>query len=213
MLVTLVWKDCSCVWKRPALKNQSAFFTIGPPIVYSCVGTTLSSLVSLNGVTVRQLSLLTPSRYEPLNWLPPDLVIAFTRPPPKRPYSAEIPDVETVVSWIASSMNRLTGCPRRFSVMATPFSMNTLSYAIAPAIVNDPSPPVVPPGPVGLTFGAEATAACSVLVLGRVDRSDCLTVLPLCTVFRKLRCWSPTTVTFSVTPPMPSDASSGTVSV
>jgi hypothetical protein len=29
---------------------------------------------------------------------PPDLVTAFTTPPVKRPYSAEIPDVLTVVS-------------------------------------------------------------------------------------------------------------------
>ena len=51
-------------------------------------------------------------------------------------------------------MKRLKGWPRMFSVIATPFSRNTLSYAIAPAIVNDPSPPLVPPGPVGLTLGA-----------------------------------------------------------
>ena len=60
-----------------------------------------------------------------------------------------------------------------FSVIATPFSRNTLSYAIAPAIVNDPSPPLVPPGPVGLTLGAMPRAAVSVLLLGSVAISDC----------------------------------------
>ena len=80
---------------------------MGPPTVYSYVGTVLSSLAALragsasvfsNGVRVRQLSLLNDCRYDPLNMLPPDLVMAFTTPPPKRPYSAEIPLVATVVS-------------------------------------------------------------------------------------------------------------------
>ena len=80
-----------------------------------------------------------------------------------------MPDVETVVSWMASSMKRLTGCPRMFSVIATPFSRKTLSYDMAPAIVNEPSPPLGPPGPVALTLGAIPIAAVSVRLLGRVD--------------------------------------------
>ena len=46
----------------------------------------------------RQLSLYRESRNEPLNRFVPDFVITFTTPPLKRPYSAEIPDVDTVVS-------------------------------------------------------------------------------------------------------------------
>jgi len=43
-------------------------------------------------------------RKEPLKSLPPDFVIMLTTPPVKWPYSAEMPPVSTVVSWIASSM-------------------------------------------------------------------------------------------------------------
>jgi hypothetical protein len=46
------------------------------------------------------------SRKLPLNSLPPDFVIAETTPPVKRPNSAEIAPVMTVVSWMASSMKR-----------------------------------------------------------------------------------------------------------
>ena len=65
-----------------------------------------SSLVSWKGVVARQSSLFSDSRNEPLKSLPPDLVSTLTTPPPKRPYSAEMPPVATVVSWMASSMNR-----------------------------------------------------------------------------------------------------------
>src|SRR6185503_16750926 len=54
----------------------------------------------------RQLSLLSVSRNEPLNLLPPDLVTTLTTPPLKRPNSAEMPAVATVVSWTASSIYR-----------------------------------------------------------------------------------------------------------
>ena len=81
----------------------------------SWIGTTASVFGSSNGVTVRQSSLVIVLRYEPEKVLPPDLVTAFTTPPVNRPYSAEIPDVVTVVSWIASSMKRLKGVPRRLS--------------------------------------------------------------------------------------------------
>jgi hypothetical protein len=43
--------------------------------------------------------------------------MAFTTPPPNRPYSAEMPLVATVVSWMASSMKSVYGWPRRFSVI------------------------------------------------------------------------------------------------
>jgi hypothetical protein len=48
-------------------------------------------------------------------------------PPPKRPYSAEIPDVRTCVSSMASSMNAKWADPKRLSLMSTPSTKNTLS--------------------------------------------------------------------------------------
>src|SRR5918999_4842637 len=92
MLVCTVFRENCCVNSRPAVKNHRRSRKIGPPNVYSYVGTTLSSLVSLAkespvrlGTSVRQLSLCSVSRNEPVNWLPPDFVIMFTTPPPKRP--------------------------------------------------------------------------------------------------------------------------------
>ena len=60
------------------------------------------------GTSARQLSLFSVSRKLALNRLPPDLVMTLTTPPPKRPYSAEMPALATVVSWTASSMTRFT---------------------------------------------------------------------------------------------------------
>ena len=88
-----VWDDA-----RPPAKNQSRSRMMGPPSVYSYVGTVLSIFGSPNGVIVLQLSLVNVVRKEPLNVLPPDLVSVLTTPPPKPPYSEEIPDVEMVVS-------------------------------------------------------------------------------------------------------------------
>src|SRR5687767_12577070 len=76
------------------------------------------------------------SRKEPLNRFPPDFVSVEMTPPVKRPYSAETPPVRTVVSWMASSMKRLCGCPRRFSLTSTPLTRKTLSYDGAPEIVT-----------------------------------------------------------------------------
>jgi hypothetical protein len=59
--------------------------------------------------------------------LPPLFVIALMTPPLKRPYSAEMPEVSTVVSSMASSMNRFCGWANRLSLMSTPLTMNTLS--------------------------------------------------------------------------------------
>jgi len=75
------------------------------------------------------------SRREPLNSLPPDFVIVLTTPPVKRPNSAEMPPVRTVVSLIASSMYSGFGCPRRFSFTITPSTRKRLSYEFAPEIV------------------------------------------------------------------------------
>jgi hypothetical protein len=67
------------------------------------------------------------SRSEPVNWLPPDLVIVLTTPPVKPPYSAEMPAVMTVVSWTASSMKSGCACARTLSVIFTPLTMMMLS--------------------------------------------------------------------------------------
>ena len=83
---------------------------------------------------MRQLSLLSVSRKEPLKRLPPDLVTALTTPPVKRPNSAEMPPVATVVSWIASSMKRSNAWPRRFSFSETPLTRKRFSNDIEPAI-------------------------------------------------------------------------------
>ena len=81
------------------------------------------------------------TRSEPEKSLPPDLVMTFTTPPVKRPYSAEIPDVEAVVSEIASSMKRFNGPPRRFSLITTPLISQRFSKDMAPEmeICLDPS--------------------------------------------------------------------------
>src|SRR5216684_5754875 len=85
-----------------------------------------------NAVLAIHFGFVIESRSEPLNWLPPDLVSVETTPPVKRPYSAEMPPVKIVVSWMASSMKRLCGCPRRFSFTTTPLTMKRLSYDGAP---------------------------------------------------------------------------------
>ena len=63
-------------------------------------------------------------------------MIAFTTPPPKRPYSAEIPEVRIWVSWMASSTNRFCGVAKMLSLMSTPLIMNTLSNAKPPLITS-----------------------------------------------------------------------------
>ncbi len=74
-------------------------------------------------------------RKEPEKELPPDFVIVFTTPPVKRPNSAEIADEDVVVSWIASSTNRLYGVPRMLSLMTAPSTLNWLSKDCPPEIV------------------------------------------------------------------------------
>ena len=53
---------------------------------------------TVSGVLADQSSLLRVLRSEPESSLPPDFVRTLTTPPEKRPYSAEIPEVATVVS-------------------------------------------------------------------------------------------------------------------
>src|SRR5499427_1285115 len=110
--------------KRPALKNHRRSFMTGPPNVYSYCGTTRSvfdevpltpqvshssgapvatlptryGCASLPVTNARQLSLLSVSRNDPVNVLPPDFVTMLTTPPLKWPNSAETPSLATVVS-------------------------------------------------------------------------------------------------------------------
>jgi len=56
------------------------------------------------GVSDRQLSLLMPTRTDPLTVLPPDLVTVLTTPPWNRPYSMGTAPVDTRVSATASAM-------------------------------------------------------------------------------------------------------------
>ena len=62
-----------------------------------------------NGVSSVHAGFRKLTRPLPENALPPLLVMALTTPPVKRPYSAEMPEVSTCVSSIASSMNRFCG--------------------------------------------------------------------------------------------------------
>jgi hypothetical protein len=116
---------------------------------------------------VRQSSLLNVVRNDPLNWFPPDRVMALMTPPVNRPYSAEMPDVETVVSWIASSMNSANGVPRMLSWICTPSSMNRFSADMAPPMV------IALLGPVACAAGATLTADSKVRAVGSVDSSSC----------------------------------------
>src|SRR5260221_4004695 len=154
MPVTASVRFCSGLVNRPAPKNQIRSRRIGPPRVLSYTGVTLLTVWSSGkGVSERHASLLSVVRNDPLNVFPPDLVIALTTPPPNRPYSAEIAPVDTFVSWIASSMNRLSAWPRRFSLTTTPLTRYWLSNERAPDIM------MLPLGPLPATPGASSTAS------------------------------------------------------
>src|SRR5262245_55562964 len=89
-----------------------------------------------NGVSTVHDGLSRFMRQLPENVLPPLLVTALMTPPLKRPYSAEMPEVSTCVSSIASSTNRFWGFANRLSLMSTPLIMNTLSYAKPPLMTT-----------------------------------------------------------------------------
>ena len=99
-------RPCDSSRSRPDVKNHSRSRVIGPPNVYSYVGTTLSIRGSgvvarrsvSNGVSVRHMSLLIELRKLPENRLPPDFVMMLTTPPLNRPNSADTPPLATVVS-------------------------------------------------------------------------------------------------------------------
>ena len=143
------------------------------------MGTVLLTFGSSNGLVVRQSSFVKVVRNEPLKLSPPERVMALTTPPVKRPYSAEMPDVETVVSWIASSMKSENGVPRMLSWIWTPSSMKRLSADIAPPMVTALF------GPVACAAGERLTADSSVRAVGRVCRSSCWMLVDACDVFVK----------------------------
>src|ERR1051325_2654751 len=84
---------------RPAPKNQMRSFQRKPPSVPSYTLMALSGCLEVSiGVSEIQSALVTLSRNEPEDSLPPDLVSVLTTPPLNRPYSAEIAPVRIVVS-------------------------------------------------------------------------------------------------------------------
>src|SRR5436190_13697034 len=99
----MVCRAVSFLAQRPEVKNQSRSRTAKPPMVDSQTWLSERSRASLAGVAADHAGLLSESRSEPENWLPPHLVMVLTTPPVKRPYSAEMAPVRTVVSWMASS--------------------------------------------------------------------------------------------------------------
>ena len=105
---------------RPEPKNQMWSFQIGPPRVASYRSLRSWTRTSFEGETALHASLTNVVRNEPENVLPPDFVTVLMTPPWNRPYSAEIPFTFVVVSWIASSTNRLFGVARMLSVMMAP---------------------------------------------------------------------------------------------
>ena len=116
------------------------------------------------------------SRNVPLYSLPPDFVSVETTPPVKRPYSAEMPEVMTAVSWMASSMKRLCGCPRRFSLTTTPLTMKTLSYDGPPLMV------IWLLTPFGFTPGESRTVWRMSRATGSRLTASCLKFAPTCVV-------------------------------
>ena len=151
-----------------------------------------------------QLWLVRVSRTLPWKSLPPDFVTVLTMPPAKRPYSAEMPEVEVVVSSMASSMNRAFGWPRRLSFTFTPLIEYVFSHDWAPEMV------IAPAGPVAAAPGERATAASCVRGRGSASRTSCETVLALVLSLEMTVAASPVTSIVSVT--AASDMSTSTCS-
>ena len=157
------------------------------------------------GVSDDHESLVNEMRNDPLKTLLPDFVIELITPPWKRPYSAEMLPVETLVSWIASSMKRLRAWPRRFSLMTTPLTRLRFSYDSAPDTM------MLPPGPLSLTPGASRVAACSVRPRGSLSTRSDLYVLATVAVWAISVAATPVTCTVSVRVASASFTSSGMV--
>ena len=117
--------------RRPAKKNQTRSRATGPPIVPSRNFDSKSACLvprdSSSGDSLFHAGFVMLSRMLPEKLLPPRLVTMLITPPEKRPYSAEMPDVSTCVSSIASSMKTLFAVPNRLSFTSTPSIMKTLS--------------------------------------------------------------------------------------
>ena len=126
--------------------------------------------------------------------MPPDLVMALTTPPPKRPYSAEMAAVLVVVSCSASSMKRSSGVARRLSCTVTPFTMNRFWYDIAPEIVSAPE------GPLGTTPGVSMAVSRRLRASGSFSTNSCFRFVAICAFWPKSEPVSPVTSTVSVTP-------------
>ena len=111
-------------------------------------------------------------RKEPENWLPPERVTVLMTRPAKRPYWAEMPEVETVVSSTASSMKRSRGWPRMFSLTTTPLTRKRFSNDMLPEITMLGTRPAR--GPVSAAAG-DSSVACRML---RSTASSSTKVLP-----------------------------------
>src|SRR5205085_11340059 len=99
----MVCRAVSFFAQRPEVKNQRRSRTAKPPSVASHTWLSEFSRVSPAGDCADHAGLVRESRSAPENSLPPDLVMVLTTPPLKRPYSAEIAPVSTVVSTMPAS--------------------------------------------------------------------------------------------------------------
>src|ERR1041385_1498645 len=122
----MVCRAVSFLAQRPEVKNQRRSRTTRPPSVASHTWLSEFSRSSFAGDLADHAALVIESRSDPESSLPPDLVMVETTPPLKRPYSAEMAPVITVVSRIPSSTYIGRICPRTFSVTATPLMSTRL---------------------------------------------------------------------------------------
>src|ERR1051326_149238 len=106
MFVSVVCRERSDFVWGPAVKNHKRWRMRRPPNVpsYELFTSSIGSTCPAKSDFSVQFGFVSESRIDPEKSLPPDFVIVLTTPPVKRPYSAEMPPLRTVVSWIASSM-------------------------------------------------------------------------------------------------------------
>ena len=169
-------------------------FKRNPPSVASYRGSTCWTRVSFDGETADHASLVKVVRKEPEKRLPPDFVIVLTTPPVNRPYSADTDDTVVVVSWMASSMNRLFGVARTLSMMTAPSTVKRLSKVGPPEIVNALPRPVT-----WATPEDAATADTTVRATGSLFVSSDVTVVEPCRLVETVSVLA-VTVAAAVTP-------------
>ena len=127
-----------------------------------------STFGSSNGLVVRPVVVVKVVRNEPA-----EAVAAETHDRINRSggwigvLGRDVPDVDTVVSWLASSMKSENGVPRMLSWIWTPSSMKRLSADIAPPMVTALF------GPVACAAGERLTAESSVRAVGSVCNNSC----------------------------------------